>query len=136
MAAAISSRSMGPRAALAVASLSEFAEPFLFGTAVAATIGRDWVQASAMAWNLTTLYFGLPSSSTHALLGGPASTTQVVSAAIIGVGSAERVNAVRWQVAGQIVTAGWLPFRPAHSSPWSCLPFPSDSPAIRQRMSL
>lgn len=83
VAAAISSRSMGPRVALSVASLSEFAGPFLFGTAVAATIGRDLVQASAItlpilliaivsaiAWNLATWYFGLPSSSTHALLGG------------------------------------------------------------------
>ncbi len=83
VAAAISSRSMGPRLALSVASLSEFAGPFLFGTAVAATIGRDLVQASAITlpillvavvsaivWNSITWYFGLPSSSTHALLGG------------------------------------------------------------------
>jgi PiT family inorganic phosphate transporter len=83
VAAAISSRSMGPRVALSVASLSEFAGPFLFGTAVAATIGRDLVQASAITlpillvaivsaivWNTITWYFGLPSSSTHALLGG------------------------------------------------------------------
>ncbi len=47
-----------------------------------------------------------------ALLGGPVSTTQVVSAAIIGVGSAERINAVRWQVAGQIAMA-WLITVPA-----------------------
>jgi PiT family inorganic phosphate transporter len=42
-----------------------------------------------------------------ALLGGPVSTTQVVSSAIMGVGSAERVSKVRWGVAGQIVMA-WL----------------------------
>ncbi len=42
-----------------------------------------------------------------ALLGGPVSTTQVVSSAIMGVGSAERLSKVRWGVAGQIVTA-WL----------------------------
>jgi PiT family inorganic phosphate transporter len=42
-----------------------------------------------------------------ALLGGPVSTTQVVSSAILGVGSAERVSKVRWSVAGQIVMA-WL----------------------------
>jgi len=42
-----------------------------------------------------------------ALLGGPVSTTQVVSSVIIGVGSAERVSKVRWGVAGQIVMA-WL----------------------------
>jgi PiT family inorganic phosphate transporter len=47
-----------------------------------------------------------------ALLGGPVSTTQVVSSAILGVGSAERLNKVRWGVAGNIVTA-WLLTVPA-----------------------
>ncbi|MDE3088890.1 MAG: inorganic phosphate transporter [Chloroflexota bacterium] len=83
VAAAISSRSITPRFALTLASFAEFAGPFLFGTAVAATIGKDLVDpsavtlptlfvavASAVVWNLVTWYFGLPSSSTHALLGG------------------------------------------------------------------
>jgi inorganic phosphate transporter, PiT family len=43
-----------------------------------------------------------------ALLGGPVSTTQVVSSAILGVGSAERINKVRWGVAGNIVAAWFL----------------------------
>ena len=47
-----------------------------------------------------------------ALLGGPVSTTQVVSSAIMGVGSAERIRAVRWQVAQQIVAA-WVITVPA-----------------------
>jgi PiT family inorganic phosphate transporter len=42
-----------------------------------------------------------------ALLGGPVSTTQVVSSAIMGVGSAERLSKVRWGVAGDIFTA-WV----------------------------
>jgi len=46
------------------------------------------------------------------LLGGPVSTTQVVSSAIMGVGSAERLSKVRWGVAGQIVTA-WFTTIPA-----------------------
>lgn len=83
VAAAISSRSIQPRVALVLASLAEFAGPFLFGTAVAATIGQDLVDVrvitlpvlfvailSAIIWSLATWYFGLPSSSTHALLGG------------------------------------------------------------------
>lgn len=41
------------------------------------------------------------------LIGGPVSTTQVVSSAIMGVGSAERVNKVRWGVMKEIATA-WL----------------------------
>ena len=46
------------------------------------------------------------------LVGGPVSTTQVVSSAIIGVGSAERLGKVRWSVAGDIVTA-WIVTIPA-----------------------
>lgn len=83
VAAAISSRSTGPRTALLLASVAEFLGPFLFGTAVAATVGKGLVQPSAITlpvlltatcsaiiWNLATWYLGLPSSSTHALLGG------------------------------------------------------------------
>ncbi|MDE3088310.1 MAG: inorganic phosphate transporter [Chloroflexota bacterium] len=44
---------------------------------------------------------------TAALLGGPVSTTQVVSSAIMGIGSAERVSKVRWATASQIVIA-WV----------------------------
>jgi len=46
------------------------------------------------------------------LVGGPVSTTQVVSSAIIGVGSSERLGKVRWSVAGDIVTA-WIVTIPA-----------------------
>jgi PiT family inorganic phosphate transporter len=46
------------------------------------------------------------------LVGGPVSTTQVVSSAIMGVGAAERVNKVRWGVAQEIATA-WLLTIPA-----------------------
>jgi PiT family inorganic phosphate transporter len=46
------------------------------------------------------------------IVGGPVSTTQVVSSAIIGVGAAERVNKVRWGVAQEILTA-WLLTIPA-----------------------
>ncbi len=42
------------------------------------------------------------------LIGGPVSTTQVVSTAIMGVGAAERINKVRWGVAGEIATAWFL----------------------------
>jgi len=79
----ISSRAMSPRKALALASASEFVAPFLFGVAVAKTIGKDIVPPevitlamilaalfSAIIWNLITWYLGLPSSSSHALIGG------------------------------------------------------------------
>ena len=47
-----------------------------------------------------------------ALIGGPVSTTQVVSGAIMGAGAAERLNMVRWQV-GQNMLVTWLLTIPA-----------------------
>jgi PiT family inorganic phosphate transporter len=74
---------MGPRRALFLASAAEFSGPFLFGVAVATTIGKGLIAPEAMTltvilaalgsailWNLLTWYFGLPSSSSHALVGG------------------------------------------------------------------
>jgi PiT family inorganic phosphate transporter len=42
-----------------------------------------------------------------ALLGGPVSTTQVVSSSIVGAGSADRVSKIRWAVARDI-GAAWI----------------------------
>jgi PiT family inorganic phosphate transporter len=79
----IASRAMSGRAALALAAAANFAGPLLFGVAVATTIGRDFVDpdaitvtaliaalSSAILWNFTTWWFGIPSSSSHALAGG------------------------------------------------------------------
>jgi len=79
----ISSRAMSPRQALSMSAIAEFAAPFLFGTAVAKTVGSEVVDPnsitmsvimaallSAIIWNVITWLFGIPSSSSHALLGG------------------------------------------------------------------
>jgi PiT family inorganic phosphate transporter len=79
----ISSRAISPRMALWMTAIAEFIGPFIFGVAVANTIGHDIVASdsinptvliaalvSAIAWNLLTWYLGFPSSSSHALLGG------------------------------------------------------------------
>jgi PiT family inorganic phosphate transporter len=79
----ISSRAISPRLALIMTALAEFAGPFLFGVAVATTIGSEVVDpaaitsaviiaalCSAILWNLFTWYFGWPSSTSHALIGG------------------------------------------------------------------
>jgi PiT family inorganic phosphate transporter len=79
----IASRALSPRTALILTAVAEFLGPFIFGIAVAKTIGRGLVQPavisttvilaamiSAVAWNLLTGYLGLPSSSSHALIGG------------------------------------------------------------------
>ena len=214
----IASRALSGRQALVLTAIAEFIGPFLFGVAVATTLGNEVLNlkvitlsvtlaalSASVAWNILTWWLGIPSSSSHALiggliivtavtlalshgtndaqktmgviamglvaagvlptfqvptwvimisataialgtwfggwrlirtlggkfykvrpvhgfttqiasagvilgaamLGGPVSTTQVVSSAILGVGSAERVSQVRWGVAGQIVAA-WL----------------------------
>jgi len=86
----ISTGALSPRKALLMASVCEFAGPFLFGTAVAQTIGKNIIDVStfdtkiislsislvvaaligAIVWNLITWFWGLPSSSSHALVGG------------------------------------------------------------------
>jgi len=79
----ISSRAISPRVALALTAIANFAGPFIFGVAVATTIGHDIVSAehinivvllaacfSAIFWNILTWVLGIPSSSSHALIGG------------------------------------------------------------------
>lgn len=83
VATVISSRSLRPRVALVLAAVAEFAGPFLFGLAVATTVGSNLLRpeaitlaalaaalGSAVLWNVLTWYLGMPSSSSHALLGG------------------------------------------------------------------
>jgi PiT family inorganic phosphate transporter len=89
----ISSRAFRPQTALGVTAVAHFLGPFLFGVAVAKTIGEEVVQANtitleviiaalmgAIIWNLLTWFFGIPSSSSHALIGG------IVGAVAIGAG--------------------------------------------------
>jgi PiT family inorganic phosphate transporter len=79
----ISSRALSPQRALSITAIAEFTGPFLFGVAVATTIGSEVVNpaaissaviiaalSSAILWNLITWYFGWPSSTSHALIGG------------------------------------------------------------------
>jgi PiT family inorganic phosphate transporter len=101
IASSISTRALSPRAALAVAAVFNLLGATLFSTKVAKTIGsgiidpgRDYhllvVLAAALlgaiTWNLITWYFGLPSSSTHSLIGG-----------LIGAGLASSTK-VHWHV--------------------------------------
>jgi PiT family inorganic phosphate transporter len=88
----ISSRALSPRAALGMTAVANFLGPFIFGVAVAETIGGVVDAAaitlqvliaalgSAILWNLLTWYLGFPSSSSHALVGG------LVGAVLIGAG--------------------------------------------------
>ena len=89
----ISSRAFSPRMALGVTAIANFLGPFIFGVAVAETIGHEIVAANAIStqvlvaalvsaifWNLLTWYLGFPSSSSHALIGG------FVGAVMMGAG--------------------------------------------------
>jgi PiT family inorganic phosphate transporter len=82
VATAISTRAAPPRLAVTFAALLNFAGAFI-SLEVAATVANGIVEAGfitptivfgglvgAIAWNLATWYFGLPSSSSHALIGG------------------------------------------------------------------
>lgn len=83
IATVVGTRVLRPLYAVGIAALANFAGPFIFGTAVAATVGKGIIQPSfstvdvifagligAIIWDLITWYFGLPSSSSHALIGG------------------------------------------------------------------
>ena len=79
----VSTRVLSPRQAVVWAAFFNFIAFLVFHTGVATTIGKDMVDIGivdayvilagligAIAWNLITWYFGLPSSSSHALIGG------------------------------------------------------------------
>jgi PiT family inorganic phosphate transporter len=100
VATSISTRAMAPRIAVGYAAILNFVGAFV-SLAVAATVAKDVVDAGAItttvifaglvgaiAWNLITWYFGLPSSSSHALIGGVVGATFVAAGtdAIFGEG--------------------------------------------------
>jgi PiT family inorganic phosphate transporter len=79
----VSTRVLSPRQAVIWAAFFNFIAFLIFGTAVASTIGKGLVDirvvtpavilaglSGAICWNLITWYFGLPTSSSHALIGG------------------------------------------------------------------
>ncbi|MBN2556040.1 MAG: inorganic phosphate transporter [Anaerolineales bacterium] len=83
VATVISSRALPPRLALFIAATAEFSGPFIFGVAVAKTVGDDLLNTETLTvevilaaliasviWNLITWRLGIPSSSSHALVGG------------------------------------------------------------------
>jgi PiT family inorganic phosphate transporter len=105
IATSISTRAMSPRAAVAMSAVLNFAGAFV-SLAVAATVAQGIVNSDiitptivyggligAIAWNLATWWFGLPSSSSHALIGGMIGSAFVAEGAnaIIGSGIVEKV---------------------------------------------
>jgi PiT family inorganic phosphate transporter len=95
IATSVSTRALAPRTALLMAAVMNLVGAFL-GTAVASTVGSGIIEApqgmsglvvvlcaliGAILWNLTTWWFGMPSSSSHALIGG------LVGAALASAGT-------------------------------------------------
>jgi PiT family inorganic phosphate transporter len=97
IATVIASRAMTPIQAVVIVATFEFLGPLLGGTAVADTIGKfvhigdlDALPSmaiilcgifAAIAWNLITWWFGIPSSSSHALVGG------LIGAVVVSAGA-------------------------------------------------
>jgi PiT family inorganic phosphate transporter len=94
----VGTRALSPRWAVIISAAANLAGAFVT-TAVAKTVGKGIIDSGlatektllaallgAIAWNLVTWYFGLPSSSTHALIGG------LVGAALVQSGS----RGVQW----------------------------------------
>jgi PiT family inorganic phosphate transporter len=83
VATVISTRALSPRRALWLAAIANGVGPLVFGVAVATTIGHEVVAEeavtlpvvyasllAAIGWNVITLMVGIPSSTSHALIGG------------------------------------------------------------------
>ncbi len=88
----VSTRVLSPRQAVIWAAVFNFVAFLVFSTTVAETIGKGMIDiktvtpivvlaglGGAIFWNLITWYFGLPSSSSHALIGGYAGAAIVKS---------------------------------------------------------
>ncbi len=106
IATSVSTRALEPQHAVILAAILNFAGA-LYSTGVAKTIGGDLVKSAslvnqpviisalfgAIVWNLITWWLGIPSSSSHALVGG------VLGAVVVGAG----VNAINFVGVEKIV---------------------------------
>jgi len=113
----IASRAMSTRGALTLAALANLAGPFLFGVAVAETIGAEVADPrtisiavvlaallAASLWDVATWYLGIPVSSSHALVGG------IVGAAATGSGFAAIQAHGLWKVAIALLASPLIGF--------------------------
>jgi inorganic phosphate transporter, PiT family len=105
IATSVSTRALTPRVALLMAAVMNFLGAFL-GTEVASTVGKGIINTpdgkhglvvvlsaliGAITWNLITWYFGLPSSSSHALIGGLVGAGLASSSVVLWHGIVDKV---------------------------------------------
>src|SRR3954449_11240816 len=97
IATVVSTRVLSPKLAVAWAAFFNFVAAFVFGTAVAKTIGGGMIRIQyvtqyvviagllgAIVWDLLTWWWGLPTSSSHALIGGYAGAAVMRSGMLHG----------------------------------------------------
>jgi PiT family inorganic phosphate transporter len=117
IATVVSTRVLRPQWAVAWAAFFNFVAFFVFGVAVAATVGKGIVDirfvdhyvvfgalVGAIAWNVITWYYGIPSSSSHALIGG------LAGAAIAKEGTGALITSGFLKTAAAIVLSPLLGF--------------------------
>ena len=110
IATVVSTRVLSPKLAVVWAAFFNFAAAFFLGTAVAKTIGRGMIRLDevnqyvvlaglfgAIVWDVLTWWWGLPTSSSHALIGGYAGAAMMHAALHSGWRSSFTV----------IIAAGW-----------------------------
>lgn len=110
IATVVSTRVLSPKLAVVWAAVFNFLAAFFLGTAVAKTIGRGMIRLDevdqyvvlgalfgAIVWDVLTWWWGLPTSSSHALIGGYAGAAMMHAALHTGWRSAPSV----------IIPAGW-----------------------------
>ncbi|HEY0539542.1 MAG TPA: inorganic phosphate transporter [Actinoallomurus sp.] len=115
IATSVSTRALTPRAALALAAVMNLVGAFL-GTGVAKTVGSGIIDPpkdlhgltivaaaliGAIVWNLITWYYGLPSSSTHGLVGGLIGAALAASGSVLWATVLEKV--VLWMVLSPVL---------------------------------
>ena len=117
IATVVSTGVLRPGQAVLLAAAFNFIAVFIFHLSVAATVGKGIIETSvvdthvvfgaligAIAWNLVTWYYGIPSSSSHALIGG------LVGAAIAKAGAGSLVATGIWRTVAFIFVSPFLGF--------------------------
>ena len=113
----VSTRVLKPHQAVLWAAAFNFIAFFIFQLKVASTIGKGTIDPAvvdhyiifgaligAIAWNIITWYYGIPSSSSHALIGG------LVGAALAKVGPEALIMSGIWKIVAFIFVAPFLGF--------------------------
>ena len=138
IATVVSTRVMKPHTAVAMAAFCNVAAIFVFELKVAATVGKGTIDPSivdhyvvfgalvgAIAWNVITWYYGIPSSSSHALIGGligaaiaKAGPGSLITSGVVKVVSFILISPLLGMVLGSLmmILVSWI-FSSIHATP-------------------